>query len=165
MSVEHFISPIRGLTRSHRHFALYASSRMHARAHTHLCIRHPYTTQTSRSMSSFVATLTARRSSVFSSGGAHDTPVATYQSKRYRPDSSLACPQPSSQRWRTSGANMRDDAGHSRGAARRPRVLVIAGATGVGKSDIALRIATSGLLQDGPGEIVSADSAQVCFSL
>jgi hypothetical protein len=43
----------------------------------------------------------------------------------------------------------------------RPRVLVIAGATGVGKSDVAMRIATSGLLPDGPGEIVSADSAQV----
>jgi hypothetical protein len=43
-----------------------------------------------------------------------------------------------------------------------PKVLVIAGPTGVGKSAVAEAIAAGGGLDNGVGEIISADSAQVC---
>lgn len=44
----------------------------------------------------------------------------------------------------------------SRGLASKPRILVISGPTGVGKTDISLKIA-----EQLNGEIISADSAQV----
>lgn len=53
----------------------------------------------------------------------------------------------------------------SRAMSDRPSVLVITGPTGVGKSAIAELIATTGGLKNGVGEIISADSAQVCVGL